>query len=278
MVGTPTVDSRRDLTFAEHATVRRAEERLTKECMRAKGFPYWAEPVHDVPDLLSHGYVLTDVHWAKTYGYGRKLDEQARKERLADKNVAFAKSLPKSDVLRYNAALYGTPSHGLVTVDLPTGGTVRTTQDGCQAETTRRLYGDLPTWFRAEETATNLTALYAPAIVKDPRLRKALSAWSACMSAKGHPFTDPPEIRRERPALTAGLGAAEAQALEVELAVAEATCATTTPLERTARALEREYRAKRLGRYRDAIATYQRMSHAALTRATALLNRVPSAP
>ncbi|MEU0188414.1 hypothetical protein ABZ250_00825 [Streptomyces afghaniensis] len=65
-------------------------------------------------------------------------------------------------------------------------------------------------------------------------------------------------------ALTAGLSPARAHATEVELAVAEATCAVETSLARTARALEREYRTEKLRRYSHDIALYQRMRLTAL--------------
>jgi hypothetical protein len=260
----------RDLTFGEHAAVQRIQEQLVGRCMRKSGFPYWPEPVPTVPDLLSHGYVLTDIHWAEKYGYGKVLDEQADKARLTDRNTAYANKLSKGELSRYNADLFGTPANGLVTVNLPTGGTVRTTENGCQAEATRRLYGDLRVWFRAEEVATNLTPLYAPDILKDPRFRTAVGLWSACMRARGHRYANPQEIRQKLPVITAGPRGTARQAAEVKLAVSEATCATSTPLAKTAHVLEGYYRAKKLQRYRGAIATYQRLSLSALSRAKSL--------
>ncbi|WP_199551062.1 hypothetical protein [Streptomyces sp. N35] len=96
---------------------------------------------------------------------------------------------------------------------------------------------------------------------------KALEAWSRCMSEAGHAYASPAEIREKRHALTQGMSAARAHATDVRLAVTEATCAVKTLLGKTARALEREYRAKKLQRYSEDIAAYQRMKLAASARA-----------
>ncbi|WP_217213101.1 hypothetical protein [Streptomyces sp. AC550_RSS872] len=129
-------------------------------------------------------------------------------------------------------------------MDLPAGGTISTTSTGCLAEAKGNLYGDTATWFRVNKIATSLTPLYVPHLVKDPRFVKAVEAWSRCMREAGHAYASPDEIREDRHALTQGRSAARAHAAEVQLAVTEATCAVKTSLGKTARALERKYRAK----------------------------------
>jgi hypothetical protein len=128
----------------------------------------------------------------------------------------------------------------------------------------------LDVWFRAEEVATNLTPLYAPDILRDPRFRRAVALWSACMHARGYRYANPQEIRQKLPAITAGPPSTARHVAEVKLAVSEATCATSTPLTKTAHSLEADYRAKDLRPYRSAITTYQRLSLAALSRAESL--------
>jgi hypothetical protein len=260
----------RDLTYAEQVTVERGEDLLVKRCMKKRGFPYWIGPIASVADRQGQGYVLTDVAWAKEYGYGGQLRERAERERLADRNIAYARALPKRDLLRYSSALDGTLSGGVVKVRLPTGGTVWTARGGCRAQAMSDLYGDFPTWFRVKKTAQNLTALYAPDILADARFKRALTAWAACMSKAGHPYADPQQLRRKLPGLTKGAGPKAAHDIEVGLAVAEATCANSTPLAGTARTVERELRREKLRPYRDDIATFQRMNLTALVRARAL--------
>jgi hypothetical protein len=262
----------RDLSNREQVIVDRGTEILVQRCMERKGFRYWTEPVASAAARAGQGYVLHDVGWARKYGYGTRLDAEVVRAGFHDRNDAYARTLAKPDLVRYNTALEGTPSRGMVTVHLPTGGTVMTTRDGCQAEAESRLYGDAAKWFRARKIAENVTGLYAPDILKDKRFKAALRKWAACMRRAGHPYSSPSEIRRELPLLTKHRSPADAHATEVRTAVAEAECANSTPLYRTARALEAEYRNRKLGRYRDDITTYQRMNLTALDRAKPLVS------
>ncbi|MFF3379880.1 hypothetical protein ACFYXF_43875 [Streptomyces sp. NPDC002680] len=257
----------REPTDAEQVLVQRAENVLVKSCMEKAGFRYWIGPLPTVDDLKGGGYVLTDVDWAKRNGYGSRLREKAAELQRTDPNSKYANSLPQQDRARYSETLEGGPSAGMLTVDLPAGGTVRTPRHSCLTEAKGRLYGDFETWFKAEKTATNLTRLYVPDLLDDQRLVDALKKWSACMREAGHDYDDPTAIRNELPSLTKGLSPDAAFTAEVRLAVDEAECATGTSLSATAHDLEREYRDKLRGTYGDALTTYERMRFAALERA-----------
>jgi hypothetical protein len=257
----------RELTESEQILVRRAEQTLVQKCMAAKGFTYWIGPLPTVDDLKGDGYVLTDVGWAKRHGYGSRLQEKVQDLQRDDPNHAYANALPRTERVRYSETLEGGPSGVMLTAELPGGGTIRTPRDSCLSDAKDQLYGDFEAWFRAEKTATNLTPLYVPALVEDQRFTGAVEAWSACMRDAGHDYPDPSTVREKLPELTAGLTEEKAYAAEVGLAVAEATCATETSLAETARALDLEYRDKKLRRYREDIAAYQRMSRTALNRA-----------
>ena len=87
------------------------------------------------------------------------------------------------------------------------------------------------------------------------------------MAAAGHPYPAPPAIRRWRDRISRTMSSNKAQAVEVDVAVAEAVCAQDTPLLATAYALESEYRRRKLGLYQNDIATYRRMGLAALASA-----------
>ncbi|MBB5803293.1 hypothetical protein F4560_003061 [Saccharothrix ecbatanensis] len=265
----------RDLTDAEQIVVEHAEQLLVKRCMERDGFQYSVGPVPSLEQRQGNGYVLSDVDWARKHGYGRKLDEEIEKIALGDPNAAHANTLPQPDLVRYQERLDGVPAQGVLSVDLPTGGTIRTIQGGCRREAAEQLYGDFPTWFRTKTIATNLTGLYAPDIIRDERFGRALTAWAQCMRDAGHPYSDPPEIRKWRDGIGENMSPDEVQAAEVEVAVAEATCAGSTPLLDTARALELEYRAQRLAPYQDDIITYQRMGLAALARARTITGHAP---
>ncbi|GAA2114029.1 hypothetical protein [Streptomyces synnematoformans] len=257
----------RELTHREQIQLQRAEALLVKECMAGEGFSYWVGPLPTVDDLKAGGYLVTDVDWASRHGYGGRLSERLPRLQREDPNHAYANGLPRKERLRYDETLNGALSAGMLSVELPTGGTVRTPRHSCLTEAKERLYGDFATWFTAEKVATNVTELFVPDLVRDRRFADAVGEWSTCMREAGHTYADPPAIRAKLPALTKGLSSDKAHAVEVRLAVAEARCATGTPLAATARALEKEYRGKRLGAYRDEIATYRQMSLAALARA-----------
>ncbi|HWU08206.1 MAG TPA: hypothetical protein VN520_17780 [Streptomyces sp.] len=256
----------RDLTVPEEMEIEYAEYALVKECMQNKGFSYWVGPVASAEARKAGRYVNDDVAWAKKYGYGRPFDEAAGKERSEHPNVRYPNALPREDRIRYNTALNG-DYDDVLSVDLPAGGTVETPRTGCWAGARTHLYGDLEAWFKAKKTVTSLTPLYVPRILADEQMKKTVSAWSHCMKEAGRPFSSPDEIREKRTADTADMSAQEARSYEVELAVAEATCAVRTNLGKTARRLEREHRSALLKKYGKENAAYRRMGLVALSRA-----------
>ena len=62
----------RAVTAAETALLDRAEERLVSRCMAEAGFTYREEPQPGPRGAADREfpYVVDDVAWAKTYGYG----------------------------------------------------------------------------------------------------------------------------------------------------------------------------------------------------------------
>lgn len=262
----------RDLTVAEEMEIEYAEHALVKKCMENKGFSYWVGPVASADARRAYRYVNDDVAWAKKYGYGRPFDEAAEKDRREHPNVRYPNALPRKDRIRYNTALNG-DYDDVLRVDLPVGGTIETPREGCWAEARNRLYGNLESWFEAKKTVTGLSPLYVPDILADERLKKGLTAWSACMKDAGFPFSSPDDLREKRIARTGKMTSGEARAYEVELAVAEAECAVKSSLGRTARSLEREHLSVLLKKFRKENTAYQRMRLIALSHARDLRNR-----
>jgi hypothetical protein len=86
----------------------------------------------------------------------------------------------------------------------------------------------------------------------------------------GRAYADPEAVQSDLPARTEGLSDRKANALERELAVAEATCARTSTLATTARRLDVEYGAPVRRRYADDIRTSRHMRLAALAEADRL--------
>ncbi|MEU9922005.1 hypothetical protein AB0H51_12020 [Streptomyces griseoluteus] len=263
----PSEQRLRELTVTEELLVERAEQQLVKKCMGKAGFRFWTRAVETAASRDGAGFVLDDVKWARTYGYGGQFRRDAEKARRDGPNGAYENALPQRERARYREVLDGSPSRGVLSASLPAGGTVSTPRYSCFTQAKAYLYGDFATWFRVEKTATNLTPLYVPNLVKDKRFTKALAAWSRCMNDKGRHYSDPSDIRADLSRLTEGLSDTAAHAVEVHVAVDEAECARVSSLADTARTLEGEYRAKKTRRFRGDIAAYQRMRLAALDRA-----------
>ncbi len=256
----------RDLTPAEEVEIDRAEQDLVTQCMRREGFRYWPLPVLSVPARKVGAYVVDDVAWARQYGYGRTFDTAAQKANRDHPNITYVRALPKKERVRYSRALDGTFTD-TITIELPSGGSVRTPRGGCYAQVREQLYGDHATWFRAKKTVTSLTPLYVPRILQDERLTSTVAAWSRCMKAAGRPFQSPDAIRRERESLIRGMTESQALRSESALAVTEAECAQQTSLGKTARALEAEYRDKVARDYTEEFTAYRQMRLSALARA-----------
>ncbi|MFK4070021.1 hypothetical protein [Streptomyces sp. NPDC029674] len=261
------------LTNAQLDRIQRAEGRLIQRCMTERGFRYWPVPPANAEAGHSSGFVLDDVAWARAHGYGSDSPRQSLAQQRQNPNRAYVESLSGVRRAAYSAALTGDASEGVLTAELPTGGTLTTPRGGCRATAEKKLYGDRETWFRVNGIAMNLTPLWVPKLVKDARFTKALAAWSACMRDKGHTYADPPGIRAALPALTKGLSREGARAVETELAVAEATCARDSRLADRARSLKRTYFGPVRAKYREELAVHSRLQQAALTRAEALTRR-----
>lgn len=262
------------LTDAQEGKLAWAEQVLIQRCMQRQGLQYSPGRAPDPGELKNTTLFVDDVRWARRYGYGGALDRRAEQERKKDPNSAYLKGLSEWELARWDRALFGDEDSRVVSVRLPAGGRVGTRTDGCVANARDTLYGDLAQWFRASKVAENLVPLYAEDLTQDRGFKEAVRKWSHCMRGKGHDYAAPEKIRDRLPELNERLAPDRAHAAEVRLAVAEALCARSSELGRTARRLEQEYRDKAIGtRYRAEVDTYLRLQHRALTTAGAVTAR-----
>jgi hypothetical protein len=268
--GSSSAGPARELTEAERSRVEQAEQRLIRRCMADAGFRYWVLAPLSSEELraFAHPFVRNDVSWAREHGYGGLIQRKFFTLKKRDPNLAYRNRLSRAERARYLTALNGGPDTPVRSVRLPAGGSIRSAVGGCELEARRKLYGDPETYFHADKIATNLTPLYVPRLVRDKRFTTALGAWSDCMRrATGRAYADPDAVQTDLPKRTEGLSGAEAHAVEVELAVAESTCAQKSALARTVERLDREYGAPVRKRYSEEISTSARMRLAALTAA-----------
>lgn len=262
------------LTDAQEAKLAWAEQLLIQRCMERKGLRYWPGRPPGPDELKNTTLFIDDVRWARRHGYGGELERKAEKEQKKDRNTAYLEGLSDRERARWDRALFGSEDSRVVNVRLPAGGRVGTRLDGCVAKARDGLYGDLGKWFRASKVAENLTPLYADDLTRDRAYRDAVREWSHCMRGKGHDYDSPEKIRKRLPELNERLAPDRAHAAEVRLAVAEARCARSSGLGRTARRLEQQYRDKVIGkRYRAEVDAYLRLARRALTKAEAVTAR-----
>lgn len=259
------------LTDAERLRIADAEQVLLRQCMSAHGFPYWEAARPSLEKSRTNGYVSDDVNWARTYGYGSRITAEEDRARIASPNITYHKGLSVQRSVAYDKALDGGLDAPVISAELPTGGTVRKHEGGCEAEAEKKLYGDPQAWFRADKTASNLQPLYVPQVKSDPAFTTALTAWSRCMGTAGHPFADPEAARTAAAQQALKTAPDKAFAAERELAVADATCARDTSLKTIGKERETHYINALPARYGAALDTSRRIQHQALARAVTLV-------
>ncbi|MGW5081214.1 hypothetical protein [Micromonospora echinospora] len=245
-----------------------ATQLLIRDCMQRRGFRYWPVPRRPVPELREFPYVLDDVSYARRHGYGGVLERRLQEAMAADPNARYVRELPPERGAAAVRAVNGDPGEpDALRATLPTGGVLRRSSHSCTSEAERRLYLDLPGWYRAVKITDNLAGLRVGRVLADPRYADGVTAWRRCMRAAGHDVADPAAARASVPEPASGSVAAG----EVGLAVSEATCATRTGLGRLSRRLDAEHRRAVERRFRTEVADRLRLESAALPRARAAL-------
>ncbi|WP_215457085.1 hypothetical protein [Streptomyces sp. ATCC 21386] len=255
----------RQLTEAEQLRISDAQQRLIGGCMRRQGFEFWEAERLSLAKSRTLGYVLDDVDWARTYGYGSRLQVEEAVARAANPNLAYRKRLPEERRTAYDLALDGGIDAPVISVEIPGGGgTVRKRLGGCVAESEKKLYGDPREWFRAEKVSGHLRSLYVPKVLADRRFSAALDVWSRCMKRAGHDYEDPGASRRAAIARSDRVTEPGVFEAEKKLAVADATCARDADLRSIGEERESHYLDQLRDRYGEELDTYTRLQHRAL--------------
>lgn len=257
----------RQLTDAEQLRISDAQQRLIGACMRRQGFEFWEAERATLAESRTLGYVLDDVDWARTYGYGSRIYAKEAAARASNPNLAYRKGLSEQRREAYDDALDEGFDAPMITVEIPGGGTLSKRMGGCVAGAEKKLYGDPREWFRAEKVVGHLRSLYVPRVLADRRFSAAQKAWSRCMKGAGFDYKDPGASRQSAAARFERASEPEAFTAERELAVADATCARKTALRSIGEEREKHYVTQLRDRYGKALDTYARLQHQALERA-----------
>jgi hypothetical protein len=225
-------------------------------------FRYWPVPPGpgpQFPDLVS------SVASARRYGFG---SEPAGLQRAADAEQRYVSNLPATRRQDYGVVLNGVGPGGRgVTAVLPQGGVVGQNTDSCRTDAETGLYRNFRAWFQAETVTDDLPAIWEPEVLNDPAYQHAVRRWARCMQLAGYRYSSPAQAAAAF-APTAGTRFRRA---EIHVAVRAARCVGSTALARTARLLGSRFARPLRARYAGAIATYRRLSLAALVRARAVV-------
>ncbi|MBM7788734.1 hypothetical protein [Tenggerimyces flavus] len=251
------------LTWQQELRVGDALQHLVRQCMNRHGFEYWEDRVLTLRESRPVGYVRDDVEWARTYGYGSRIDAKYERYRARNPNGAYRESLPEARRTAFDTALDGGDQARILTTRLPAGGEIRKRLGGCTEEAERKLYGDPDEWFRTRKVAEGLPSLYGEELMKDRQLTAALGAWSRCMRGAGHPYADPPAARDGALALSF--------AAEREIAVADASCARSMSLRQATAARERSFQDRLRPRYGSEVDAQRRLAQRAYDRAVRIV-------
>jgi hypothetical protein len=263
----PAISVSGPLTDVELDRLFDAEQLLTRDCARQAGFEYWPLVRRPVPEQRSFPYGVDDVAWAKRYGYGIELEAKSRKLAANHPNQQYLDKLTPERRKQFAAVLNGPAPVGLEARDAE-GRRVTHSDKGCDAEAQRKLYGDLPAWYRATKVTNGLPRVRADQILSDRSFAPLVSKWSGCMKTAGFDFRAPvqsADLMRRR---TDGPAAEE-----IRTAVSEAECLQSSGLAAAAKAADQRIAAEQQRQFKSELDTEQRLRRAALPVAAEVISR-----
>lgn len=216
-----------EAVHALNASVGAYEERLTAECMRAKGFQYQVPQAAPVPTFDKvYGFTRDEV----AGGFPR-LDDPP-----ADPNATYATRLSGAQKERYYSALFGAEKDRVTHTLSDGSGEIAAPGSGCIAEAETTMFGAPGAGTGATDLAGNLPNRALLAAQDDPAMVDLDRAWSECMSSAGHEGLDEPGA-----ALAAAREAGVTTAPSRRLAKDSVTCEEKGGYADARRALEDRY-------------------------------------
>ncbi len=257
---------------SQNNAIEQATNELIAQCMRTKGFTVppptplqeavQQESESQTPDTEPYG--VTSLSQAAQYGYSAPITPAMRRLRAKYHLGSFGAHAtvgPKSGIFSpkespaYNTALIGYAS-GIPPVGYDT-------VKGC----TGRAYDELdggPTPVDAHSLVGGLAGTAEQETESDPRVRRALAAWSACMRGNGYSYQTPMQAASES-------WPNSPTPLEISTAKADVLCKQRTDLPSLWQDVEAGYERALITQNATALAQVRQRINAEVGRAEAVL-------
>ncbi len=243
------------LSADESGQVQQAYHGLITACMQRFGRTYKSvQPEQSGPrSLVDRRYGVTDADLAARHGYHLPGPSDGD---------AAGPNLTPDDILVLDGAVRdidGKPTLAVGALRDPAGKPLP--KDGCRGESNRTL-GNLDVTAAARELNTRSYELSK----RDSRVRAAMRAWSACMSASRYNYPEPlaavddPRLSGDAPT-----------PLEIAVAVADVACEERTNPAGTWFAVESAYQKRLIAEHRDALERVQKAKLAQLKTVASVL-------
>ncbi len=191
--GTPADDQAVDeqLGFDQAGLLERQAkvENAVRDCMKAQGFEYVpVDPVARQTSLVG-APGMSEQEFEKQFGYGiTTLYERRRQQAAGGPNQAIRDRFSPAEQAAYDRALVGDNLDATFADAVDTGDFTRL--GGCTRSATEQVFGGAEVLRTVQSKLDDLDAR----ILADPRMVKAVGAWSGCMRAKGFDLANPDQV------------------------------------------------------------------------------------
>jgi hypothetical protein len=262
--GAPNATLPVQLTSEEKRALLLAEQELTADCMRERGFQYRVVAAPREEDKEAPRFGTEDVAKARSVGYAIDRSDSEHSHNVpTDANALYAQSLPPSRQQEFNVALFGASDGPQGSVTLPNGQQIGFPLTGCLSDARKRLYGgDVNRFMTIDAFVNNLEGEVARRVRRNGEIIDSLKRWRACMRKRGLDFVDPNEAIE-----TARADASRERAI----AVADATCARAADLVDIGRRMLRRYEREVYAEYEGRVIAYNELTDDGLDRARDVL-------
>ncbi|MER6807182.1 MULTISPECIES: hypothetical protein [Streptomyces] len=200
--------------------------------MEDHGFSYPATAAAPLPDPADDA-AGEDLARRRKNGYGIASDSAAPAVPSSAVDKSYAE-LSAEERRGFDLTLFG-PEDRKHVVNIPGGGRFTVPREGCEADSRRRLAGDVVLWTRITYTPEAVDNELANRADSAPEYLSAVRRWRACMTARGHSYDSPEAAYGSLQDRFATTGAASGfRRQEKDVAVADAECASASRLSSSA--------------------------------------------